>query len=99
MLALKNGDTWVLGEPFFKSYFVSVELNNHLIRLVTTYAQESELLSPFKTTEGWMVMITLGIGSIVVYILAFCVYLKYEEHKKKQIAFELANTVKKPRIL
>jgi hypothetical protein len=59
-----------------------------------------ELPSPFETTEGWAAMISLGIVSIAIYIIAFLVYLKYEDYKKnaaKVESKELAHL--KPRIL
>ena len=66
--------------------------------LYKTSRLETELPSPFETTEGWATMISLGIASIALYVIAFLVFLKYEEHK---INLNMAENERKrkPRIL
>ena len=99
---MRSGEYWILGEPFLKNYFTSVDLNKNEMRMYVTYAIEDGLLSPFDTTEGWVVMFGLVIGSIVVYLFTFFIYLKYEDYKKRQIMIAESNESsgrKKPRIL
>ncbi|OMJ69676.1 hypothetical protein SteCoe_32529 [Stentor coeruleus] len=100
-VALKSGKAWILGEPFLKAYFTEYNLETKKIRISKVSALEDDLLSPFETTEGWTVMISLAIASVAIYIFAFFIYVKYEDYKKQQfIDIQLLNsTKKKPRIL
>lgn len=100
-VALKSGKAWILGEPFLKAYFTEYNLETKTIRASKVSALEDDLLSPFETTEGWTVMISLAIASVAIYIFAFFIYVKYEDYKKQQfIDIQLLNsTKKKPRIL
>jgi hypothetical protein len=75
-----------------------MNLENRDITLYKTSALETELPSPFDTTEGWATMISLGIASIALYIFAFLVFLKYEDHKLAQYQAENEGK-RRPRIL
>lgn len=99
-MALKSGSHWILGEPFFKGYFTQFDLQERSLIVYKTSALTMEKPSPFDTTEGWAAMISLGIGSIAVYVMTFVVYLKYEDYKiakTKQENHMLAHS--KPRVL
>ena len=99
-MALKSGDHWILGEPLFKGYFTEFDLKTGELTLYKTSALTTELPSPFETTEGWAAMISLGIGSIAIYVVAFLIYLKYEEYKKARVKVEMEELAHlKPRIL
>ncbi|OMJ85349.1 hypothetical protein SteCoe_13322 [Stentor coeruleus] len=100
-VGLKNSKTWILGEPFLKSYFTEYNLDSKLIRMSKVSALEDDLPSPLETTEGWTVIFSLCIALIVIYILAFFIFAKYEDIKKKQvlIARDISLMKKKRRIL
>ena len=44
----------------------------------------NNLPSPFETTEGWATMILLAVGLVMLYIIAFLIFLAYETFKIKQ---------------
>jgi len=97
-LGVKSGERWILGEPFFKRYFFEMDVETQDITLYRTSALETNLPSPFETTEGWATMIGLGIGSIALYVIAFLVFLKYEDMKMTECQNEPENK-RKSRIL
>jgi len=80
-LALKSGEHWIFGEPFFKGYFTQFDIGEQVLTVYKTSALTMEKPSPFDTTEGWATMISLGIGSIAVYVVAFMFYLRFEDYK------------------
>lgn len=89
-----------MGEPFFKGYFTQFNVEDQSLIVYKTSALETEKPSPFDTTEGWATMISLGIGSIAIYVIAFVFYLKYEDYKiakAKQDNYMLAHS--RPRTL
>ena len=83
-LGIKEGDIWIFGEPLLKSFFTEVNLKTQEITFSEVVKLHTELLSPLKTDEGWVVMISLAVGSLATYIFAFCIYVKYEECKKRR---------------
>ena len=79
---------------------MEVNLKDKSITMYKVTHLEDDLPSPFDTTEGWAIMIMLGIIAIVIYIFAFLVYVKYEDYKKNQVLLEShSGHKKKPRIL
>jgi hypothetical protein len=82
-----------------KSYFFSVNLNLQTVSLYKTIAVDSNLQSPFQTTEGWIVMISLAIASLGIYLLAFILYTLYERYKSNKVLQESLSLGKKIRIL
>ena len=44
----------------------------------------NDLPSPFQTTEGWATMIFLAVGLVMLYVIAFMIFLAYETFKIRQ---------------
>ena len=84
-----------------RTYFVKVDLEVRNISFYTIIYNEETLLSPFKTEEGWMVMISLTIASFVVYLIVFFICVKYESVRNQRIKEAETRTIvsKKRRIL
>lgn len=58
----------------------------------------NDLPSPFQTTEGWATMILLAVCLVMLYVIAFMIFLAYETFKLRQ-SERLNLTKKKNRIL
>jgi hypothetical protein len=71
---LPGGTSWVLGEPFLKTFFTTVDLSSSVISFAQVAIIEVYVPSTFETYLGWAVLLgSVGV-SFVIYILAAGIY-------------------------
>ena len=82
-------EKWIIGEPLLKSYFTMVDLEFQTISFTEVSIIELKDPSAFETLLGWIVLISLIIGSLVLYLVSVGLYhlIKHWMQEKNDISY------------
>ena len=71
---LKLGNTWILGEPFLKQFFITVDLDQKSLTFFNVGIVEVTTDGVFERIEIWIIILSTVFGSLIIYLIAAGIY-------------------------